>query len=316
MRLLLALALVVLGTQPFGLSFYPGAPGWTGADAAYSVSLGPDRLLWLFGDTFVDPIVEGRRTSARMIHNSFGITSGGSTRFFPHALSPEEKDSYYWPSDGVVWNGKLWLFMKKVRDVPGGPAGLSFDWWGDDLLEIENYQDDPPDWRVKRHDAGPLHPGIACLVWDDRLLAYGLQEGRVVLVAYGPDLAPRYLARSAPCPDFEASPAKATALFGEAASEMSVFPYRDGFLAVYTRGGLGPSVVARTASWPGGDWSEPVELYRAPEQGVLLYAGKAHAALSTPEKLILSYCRNIGALEAHIDRPDVYFPQFVEVKLR
>lgn len=306
MRLLLAAVLVVLGTQAAPLDFYQTS-SWTGADAAYSVSLGPDRLLWLFGDTFTGPIVEGRRANLEMIHNSFGITSGGKTTFYPVALKPEE--GYYWPSDGVVWNDRLVLFEKRIRDVAGGPDGLSFDWSGDDILNIENWRDAPPDWRVASRSPVPFHAGIACLVHDGYLYAYGLQDGAVVLMRFGSSF--EYWdgegwAQTAPRP-----------LFQGGASEMSVFPYRDGFLAVYTEGGLGPRVVARTAPAPEGPWSDPVELYRVPDgDGLLVYAGKAHETLSTPDRLVISYCRNLGALEAHRDRPDVYFPRFVEVKLR
>src|SRR5262245_28716220 len=35
---------------------------WLGADSAYSVDLRSGRVLWLFGDTFVDPARDGSRT--------------------------------------------------------------------------------------------------------------------------------------------------------------------------------------------------------------------------------------------------------------
>lgn len=312
MRLLLAALLVVLGTRLSPLSFYQ-TEHWTGADAAYSVSLQSEGTLWLFGDTFTGPIVDGRRQNLDMIHNSFARTVDGHTTFYPCALAPAEPGSYYWPSDGVLWGNRLLLFEKKVRDVPGGPDGLSFDWWGDDLLVIDNPQGPPCAWKPQRLDAGPLHPGIACWLYQGSVYAYGLRGSEVVLARYDRDLKPLYFADGA----WVEEPARATALFGQGASEMSVFPYRGEFLAVYTEGGLGPRIVGRTAPVPEGPWSEPVELYRAPQEpGLLTYAGKAHKSLSTPEKLVLSYCCNLGSLEAHRDRPDVYFPRFVEVKLR
>ncbi|MCE7874195.1 DUF4185 domain-containing protein [bacterium CPR1] len=308
------LLLVVLAVEPSSLSFYQ-TEGWTGGDGAYSVDLGRGRTLWLFGDTLVGRIIEGRRAQMDMIHNSFAITQGNQKRFFLHELKPGEKESYYWPSDGVLWNGRLWMFQKKVRNQPGGPPGLDFEWMGEDLLEIKNPQADPPEWTIERHPAGPLHPGIACLVHEDKLYAYGLKDGKSVLIRYGQDLEPEYYSATTG-QGWSKDPTQAAILFEQAASEMSVMPFRDQFLAVYTRGGLGPEVVARTAPCPEGPWSEPVLLYKAAETGLLLYAGKAHRTLSEPDRLTISYCRNIGALQAHRERPEVYFPRFLEVKLR
>ncbi len=315
------LLLVVLGVQPSSLSFYQ-TEGWTGGDGAYSVDLGRGRTLWLFGDTLVGQIEDGKRTRMDMIHNSFAITWADQKEFFLHELKPSEKGTYYWPSDGAMWNDRLWIFEKKVRNQPGGPPGLDFEWMGEDLLEIKNPQADPPDWKIERHPAGPLHPGIACLVHEGQLYAYGLKDGKSVLIRYDQDLEPEYFSATIGAVDslsgqgWSKDPSKAAVLFEQAASEMSVMPFRDHFLAVYTRGGLGPEVVARTAPSPEGPWSEPVVLYRASETGLLLYAGKAHRTLSGPDRLTISYCRNIGALEAHRERPEVYFPRFLEVKLR
>src|SRR5438270_9691186 len=44
--------------------------GWTGSDGAYSIPLGPDRTLWLFGDTFIGRVVDGKRVGARMVNNT------------------------------------------------------------------------------------------------------------------------------------------------------------------------------------------------------------------------------------------------------
>ena len=47
--------------------------GWLGADDAYSIPLGPDRSLWLFGDTFVGtPATKLRSDAKTMVRNSIG----------------------------------------------------------------------------------------------------------------------------------------------------------------------------------------------------------------------------------------------------
>src|SRR5438105_2357005 len=37
--------------------------GWTGADGAYSVALSPRRILWLYSDTWVGQVRDGKRTN-------------------------------------------------------------------------------------------------------------------------------------------------------------------------------------------------------------------------------------------------------------
>ena len=50
--------------------------GWVGADAVYSIAVGPERTLWFFGDTFVGRVAGGQRTNVTMINNSVGVQTG------------------------------------------------------------------------------------------------------------------------------------------------------------------------------------------------------------------------------------------------
>jgi hypothetical protein len=45
-------------------ALFDRADGWIGADGVYSVVLSPKRTLWLFSDTWVGKIRDGRRTDA------------------------------------------------------------------------------------------------------------------------------------------------------------------------------------------------------------------------------------------------------------
>ncbi len=47
--------------------------GWIGADGDYSVPLDKNRTLWLFSDTFVGEVKDGKRVGATMINNSAAI---------------------------------------------------------------------------------------------------------------------------------------------------------------------------------------------------------------------------------------------------
>src|SRR4051812_44097457 len=76
---------VLLGATPNALSDLKLTPdakmnalfeqreGWIGADGDYSVPLGPNRTLWLFSDTWVGKIQNGKRADATIVNNSAAI---------------------------------------------------------------------------------------------------------------------------------------------------------------------------------------------------------------------------------------------------
>ena len=53
--------------------------GWIGGDGAYSVALTPERTLWLFSDTWVGNVRDGRRTNVTMVNNTLALQNGRGT---------------------------------------------------------------------------------------------------------------------------------------------------------------------------------------------------------------------------------------------
>ena len=53
--------------------------GWIGGDGAYSVTLSPERTVWLFSDTWLGRVEHGRRTNAVLVNNSVGVQTGRGT---------------------------------------------------------------------------------------------------------------------------------------------------------------------------------------------------------------------------------------------
>src|SRR5262249_3339249 len=100
--------------------------GWTGGDGAFTVPLGRERTLWLFADSWIGKVEGGRRVGARMINNAAAWQSlsdlKAPLRFFwgegkaPDALlRPTRPGAWYWPGDGALVGGKLYLTSKVVR---------------------------------------------------------------------------------------------------------------------------------------------------------------------------------------------------------
>jgi hypothetical protein len=317
--------------------------GWTGSDGAYSIALGPKRSLWLFGDTWIGRVEDGRREEARMVNNSAAwMDLGGEAnmQFFwdnsgkdPAALlKPEKAGEWYWPGDGAVIDGKLYLFCHVLRRKEQGPPAFQFDWFADDLLCINNPNEEPAKWKFERRRlSSDLKFGVACCFDGDHFYAYGNVPG-----PRKPLDAPLAVARirkdklakldmsawETHGKDGWTSDLRlAEPIFRDGATEMSVQRLRgiDGWLAVYMPLGISHDIVVRHAERPEGPWSAPLKVYRCPDEAkdVFLYAGKGHAELAERDgQLIVTYCRNLGALGEHIKRPEIYAPQVVEVQLR
>ena len=77
------------------MSLFERTDGWIGADGAYSVAFSPKRTLWLFSDTWVGKIRNGRRTDATIVNNSVGVQEGIGKRV-PTAL-PVAPTAKQWP---------------------------------------------------------------------------------------------------------------------------------------------------------------------------------------------------------------------------
>lgn len=118
-------------------------PAWLGGDDAYSIPLGDERHLWLFGDSFVAPTVPGDRRSARFVNNTVAIQTGDDPRtatlefHWGHddsgrarAVFEDPEDGIHlWPGDGAMVAGRLVLFFMRIGGTDGGlpvetPEGL------------------------------------------------------------------------------------------------------------------------------------------------------------------------------------------------
>jgi len=328
---------------------FRGSAQWRGSDCAYSFPIGKDRSLWLFGDT----VIHVQNSNYAMINNTaawLDHTAPGelSMMFYwkskngepASVLQPEQPDQWYWPGDGIVHDGKLWILMKRVRPAAkAGPEEFQFDWYADDLLCLEPADGDPTQWKSTTF-AVPEHGrtlfGTACASDKEYMYVY-CSAGKL---ASGLDAHPAIVARIAKSslPYSSASDwtywsktrnawvdsqDDATILFPDAAPEMTVsyIPYLRQYVAIYMPP-LSDKILMRTAPGPEGPFSEPVLICRAPENQILLggkavgvYSAKAHPELTDPrsDQLIITYCSNPGGLKEHGMRPDLYFPRALKV---
>jgi len=107
-------------------ALFERADGWIGADGAHSVALSPRRTLWLFSDTWVGKVRDGRRTDATIVNNTVGVQEGSGGRLAytvargrdgkPAALIvPADGRGWFWLQAGAADRGRLSLFLNQVE---------------------------------------------------------------------------------------------------------------------------------------------------------------------------------------------------------
>ncbi len=323
--------------------------GWVGGDGAFSVSRSDKRTLWLFSDTWVGTVRDGKRKNVVLVNNTIGVQDGnGPDAKFTFAIqkstngkplpifTPPDGKGWFWQFAGHFADEKLHVFLPRFEKAGEGAFGFkAIDTW---LGTVEKPDADPLKWKPKyvkvpfaTFDERKISFGSAVLTVGDHVYVYGYEERqtrffprRELLVArVAKDKIAdfdqwRFYANGEWKPDAK----DATKQIDTLAAEFSVsyLPGLKQYAIVYTENGLSDRIVGRFATAPEGPWSDPVWLYTCPEmkkdKKVFTYAGKAHAHLATGNELVISYATNSFELGPVINNAELYWPTFVRVALK
>ncbi|MBI5581949.1 MAG: DUF4185 domain-containing protein, partial [Deltaproteobacteria bacterium] len=320
--------------------------GWTGGDGAYSTALGGERVLWMFGDTFVSSVRNGRRVDAHLINNSAAIQTGrepsdAALAFFYRTLTdggpaaflqPADGTGWIWPYHGVRTAEGLFLFLLQI--VPAdGPAAFGFKPVSTWLGKVSNPEEPPERWSVSQQKIPWGHArrlfGSSVLLQKGYCYIYGTVDveaggvtarhmivARVPAEELGDFNAWRFFAGG----DWVAEADRAGRVCENVASEFSVSyqPVPGRYVLVYTEGGLSANIVLRFSPRPEGPWGEPTRVYRCPEVGrdprIFCYAAKGHPELAgAPEELIVTYMANATDFALLESDARLYRPRFLRV---
>jgi hypothetical protein len=313
-------------------------PRWLGADAAFSVDLGGERVLWLFGDTFVATSERRVRGESRMVRNSIALQTGldpsrAAIAFHwgegPSSWLPEQGEHWFWPGHGVrVPGGPLVLFFARVRATDPAAGVFAFEADGCTAVLVEDADADPREWRPRALAMPPLPKGILLAQglflegefvhglalrepgdhagFALRIPLEGLRRGELAGLELWDGAWSRATAASRP-----------VAVLADAAPESSLHLDRALGRYVHVRSlGFGATTLAvSTAEHVTGPWSEPRTVYRPPEsdrERPLVYAGKAHPELSGAD-LVATYACNSFDFGALVADTTLYYPRFVRL---
>jgi len=325
--------------------------GWTGGDGAYSLPLSDNKVLWLFGDTWVGKIRNNKHIESTLINNSVGIQQGNhpmnaSIHFFfdrtpagqPEALiKPVDGKGWLWIYHGIAINNDLYLFLVQI-DRTGSHSEPGFKIIGTWLGHIQNPNDLPDRWEVKQYripwenmsESGDTIFGSSILLHNGFVYIYGTTEDidrgvhrkhMILARARSEDLPKfqrwRFFSNEEWLKDFRS----ASRLCGDMANEYSVsyLPILDKFVTVYSPDSVSENIVLRSAPKPHGPWSPPLHIYTCPEANwdtdIYCYAAKAHPALtSNPDELIITYIASSTDFWKMVADARLYRPRFLTVK--
>lgn len=247
---------------------------------------------------------------------------------------------------------RLLVFLWHIGRTKG--TGIwTFAIVGGALAVIDNPEDSPERWQPTQYDnphavlddARAESPTGRSVTWGSELLLLSSGEsqrnvGRPWLYIYGTRTgtfgvellmarAPAELAEKFDLWEFRTSSGwssrleQAAPLARELVSEFSVceveFGSRRRWLLTQSQPLFGEDILVRAADEPWGPWSRPVAVYRVPELSTknqhFSYAAKAHPAISTSGKLLLSYLVNSHDFSVAVNDAGIYHPRFVEIDL-
>lgn len=322
--------------------------GWLGADAIYSIPLPDQSWLWVFGDTLVGTIRDGRRHDVRMVNNSFarqrGFGAGARVELLLHRddrgqpssfITPAAGPGYYWLWDGLVEQGRLYLLATRLTS-PG--TITAFDWTLRDqaLIVVDNPVDPPARWRTRQIGLpfGEFTAeyealwGLEVLRTNDGVLVFGTTRGNkseprnLVVARVAPNQIDqpgqwRFWSRAGWQADARQAGPLTTAVGTE--GSLTWLPERQRWVYIYSPP-LDRRIQMRTARTALGPWSDPVTVYNCPETEwnprVFCYAAKARLVPDRGEELLVSYATNSFEMLPDVTADSrIYQPRFVWLKL-
>jgi hypothetical protein len=331
--------------QPALDALFHQEPRWLGGDAAYSIDLGPDRSLWLFGDSFIATSAARVRSESQFVRNSIAIMSGreldtATIQFAwredarPSSYFPEGGDHWFWPGGGVrVPSGPLLVFTNELRPTPN--EGLGFAGAGFTAVKISNPEEQPASWQLQPTNIrAPAFSteGVACATIDDDhviavVAANGSHDGylaRWPLAALTADALGTAEWWKSDSWVAEAAVGTPSVVIPNGATECSLHrdPTTGRWIYIWSRGFGGSTIAMRSATAITGPYSAPQDLLTPPESMVnepFVYAAKAHPQLRTSEAgIALTFADNSFTFADLFDparEPTLYWPHVVELTI-
>lgn len=318
---------------PYNNLFTRYGNGWTGGDAVYSIALPDSRVLWLFGDSFLDTVYADRsRPGSSLIRNTFMVQQGkvfttlvGGTIDDPSPMvgTDDPDNEWYWPLDGTVVGDELHIFMAYFIRTGSGAWDFSYQRTDRVTYSLPAITETS---RTTVSENPDVEYGAAVMEDGDYIYIYGaefvpltkyLQVARVPADNIS---APwEYYdgsAWSASFPGDDGRLVKGNGLPVDVSAQFSVFYHEGKYRLLTQEGFLGPKIHTYESTSPTGPWKKKTLVYTTPESGSLFtYNALIHPEIVKPgsSSILMSYCVNTSNFFELFSNADSYRPYFVWV---
>ncbi|MBA3027650.1 MAG: DUF4185 domain-containing protein [Desulfobacteraceae bacterium] len=308
---------------------------WLGGDGASSVDLGHGRVLWLFGDSFIDLSGSGVRKADGFVRNSIAIQTGydpskARMQFFwkkkgtePSGFFSLSGDHWFWPSSGIMVGKRLLIFLMEIQTAEND---LGFDISGWKAVMIENPKKSPDQWRViplisPRKQSLIVGSGTPILEKGFLHVFAADSRDRAVYLVRWPESAALAGTLTAPLwwtgektgwvgPEDTGVKPQRIMEKGQMEFTVEYVPELKTYVQVQTLSIMNPCLALSTALSITGPWSSQTCFFAPPEQGVasnLIYAGKSHPMLVGADR-VFTYVVNTTKEENLLKDMSIYFP--------
>ncbi|AUP80637.1 DUF4185 domain-containing protein [Flavivirga eckloniae] len=319
--------------------------GVTGADGAISFLLTNGTSVFMMGDSFLKPVVDGKRDpKSKMINNTFIVVdkkNNRSTSIFKGTLNDPETmllpknnkgtKEYYWPGHGFEFNGELHIFMSRFKHISNDTWG--FKYTGVDYLKLDKEtfsiisQEDFP-YALKNG----VHYGHSIINEQDYTYIYGskqVDDGATLHVARGVvDEATNTLTgyEFFNGKDWVKTPEESEQLKGidkQVPEQFTVFKYSNKYILIMQERDLtSGNIYSYVSDLPTGPWKNKTFLYHTTEQEtskkdkLFTYNAMAHPQFIENDRLLVSYCTNSFLVPTIHENVDYYRPKFLWVPMK
>jgi hypothetical protein len=310
-------------------------PRWLGGDGATSVDLGDGRVLWLFGDSFIDPSGSGIRRTSDLVRNSIAIQTGydpvGAEMKFswkiknakPAAFFEPKNDHWFWPGSGVMIGKRLLIFLMEIQAAKNE---LGFEACGWKAVMINDPQKAPERWKLiylvsPQKDnlivgsGNPISENgyLQVFAADDKdraiyLVRWSIREARSGILT----MPQWWTGESAGWIGKNIAGVKPCSIMTQGQMEFTVeyAPRLKRYLQIQTLSFMTPCMSMMVAAELTGPWSSHSCFFTPSEQGmadILIYAGKSHPMLLGAD-MVFTYVVNTPRQDRLLQDMSIYFP--------
>lgn len=334
-----------------GRCFREGKDGWLGGDCAFSLPLGNDRFLWLFGDSFIQDRGQFSRDGAVFINNSIAIQQGNladndSLHFYWNKRDGQHRaffindnePGFLWPLSAILIRGKLFVFCVRIQIVdPDNVFG--FRQIGNEIFCVDNPDDAPNRWNMTAHKLPFLRQlgsfGSNFFINHDYVYIYGYRNVKsgwddaiinLIIARIKNELAHdisnqshwEFLDGAGGIWHRDIHQVKPVIEHFTTEFSVTFVPAIGKYVLVANAWKHPHPITVRWADTPFGPFSEPKVVYHCPEidwsPNYFCYAAKAHLELAeADDELIVSYMTNSKAMQEVFEDLRIYFPRFLKI---